>query len=66
MMRAGFAAGILFLFLALTNSSKKGQGGIGFAALFAVVAFALYAPAGYYLELFLFRRRQRRKEAAKR
>ena len=35
------------------------------AAVFAVFALAVYVPAGYYLELFLYRRRQRRKELGK-
>jgi hypothetical protein len=61
-IRAGLAAAILFIFVTLTTSSKKGGGGVGAALVFAVLAFALYLPAGYYLELFLFRRRQRRKE----
>ena len=31
------------------------------AASFAVFAFLLYVPAGYYMEVFMFRRRQRNK-----
>jgi pilus assembly protein TadC len=61
-IRAAFAAAILFIFLALTTSGKKGGGGIGAAFVFAVLALALYLPAGYYMELFLYRRRQRKKE----
>lgn len=59
--RAGFAAAIMFVFLTLTTKNHN----VGAAAIFAVVAFILYAPAGYYLESFLFRRRMRKKEAAK-
>ena len=55
--KAGFAAVIIFAFIAAT--SKKN--GIAAGAGFAVVAMLIYAPAGYYLELFLFRRRQRQK-----
>jgi hypothetical protein len=32
------------------------------ALLFTAVALAIYIPAGYYIELFLWKRRQRRKE----
>jgi hypothetical protein len=62
MMRAGFAAVIMFAFLALTT---KGKDRIGVALAFAVVAVAIYIPAGYYLEMFLYRRRMRKKAAAK-
>jgi hypothetical protein len=57
--RAAFAAGLLFLFLVLTGPKKDR---VGFAVLFTVVALAIYVPAGYYIELFLWKRRQRRKE----
>jgi hypothetical protein len=33
--------------------------------IFAVFAFALYVPSGYYLEMFLWRRRQRNKQVGK-
>jgi Flp pilus assembly protein TadB len=59
--RAGFAAAIMFVFLILTTKNHN----VAAAAIFAVVAFVLYAPAGYYLESFLFRRRMRKKDAAK-
>jgi Flp pilus assembly protein TadB len=57
--RAGFAAGLLFLFLVLT---AKGKNRFGVALLFTAIALAIYIPAGYYIELFLWKRRQRRKE----
>jgi len=57
--RALLAAGFMFVFLLLTS-----KGNIVAAALFAVFAFALYVPSGYYLELYLFRRRQRKKAPA--
>ena len=57
--RAGFAAGLLFLFLVLT---AKGTNRFAVALLFTVIALAIYIPAGYYIELFLWKRRQRRKE----
>ncbi len=56
--RASFAAVIMFGFLVLTT---KGQNRVAVAASFAVVALALYVPAGYYMELFLYRRRMRKK-----
>ena len=55
--RAGFAAVIMFVFLALTTRNHS----IAAAAVFALVALVLYVPAGYYMELMLYRRRQRRK-----
>ena len=59
--RASFAAAILFLFLVLTTPKHN----VLAAVVFAVFALALYLPAGYYLELFMYRRRQRRKELGK-
>jgi Flp pilus assembly protein TadB len=56
--RASLAAAILFVFLALTT---KGSNRIAVAASFAVIATLIYVPAGYYMELFLYRRRMRRK-----
>jgi Flp pilus assembly protein TadB len=58
--RASFAAVIMFLFLLLTS---KGKDRVAVAASFAVLALLLYVPAGYYLELFLFRRRQRKSQS---
>jgi drug/metabolite transporter (DMT)-like permease len=58
--RAGFAAGIMFLFLFFTNKGSSSHR-LTAALVFAVFALLLYVPAGYYLELFLYRRRQRRK-----
>jgi Flp pilus assembly protein TadB len=59
--RASFAALIMFGFLVLTTRNHN----VAAAAAFAVVALALYVPAGYYLELFLYRRRQRKREAGR-
>lgn len=61
LMRASFAGVVLFVFLAL---STKGKDRVETAAVFAVIALLIYVPAGYYFELFLYRRRQRRKQAA--
>ena len=62
--RAGLASGFMFLFLLVTGMMSKGGASPVAAVLFAVFAFALYVPAGYYLETLLFRRRQRKKAAA--
>ena len=63
LMRASFAAVIMFAFLALTT---KGKNRFGVAASFAVIALLLYVPAGYYMELFLYRRRMRKKAGTQR
>jgi Flp pilus assembly protein TadB len=57
--RASFAAALLFILLLLTS---KGNNRFLTALVFTVVALAIYVPAGYFLELFLYRRRQRRKQ----
>jgi Flp pilus assembly protein TadB len=57
--RAAFAAVIMFLFLLVTTHGKNR---VAASIVFAVLALVLYVPTGYYLELFLWRRRQRRKE----
>ncbi|MGA2929890.1 MAG: hypothetical protein ABSG43_28670 [Solirubrobacteraceae bacterium] len=61
-VRAGLAAVLMFAFVAIET---KGSSRFTAAAFFAVFAFALYVPAGYYLELFMFNRRQRRKALGK-
>jgi Flp pilus assembly protein TadB len=58
--RALLASAFMFLFLLLTS-----KGNILAAVVFAIFAFALYVPAGYYLELFLWRRRQRKKAGSR-
>ncbi len=60
MNRAGLASAFMFLFLLLTS-----KGNIVAAVVFAFFAFALYVPSGYYLEMYLWRRRQRKKAASK-
>jgi hypothetical protein len=57
--RAGFAAAIMFMFLLLTG---KGKNRVEAAVIFSVFALLLYVPAGYYMEVWLYRRRQRRKQ----
>ena len=60
--RAIIAAVLVFAFLLLT---AKGKDKVTVAILFTVVALVIYIPAGYYLELMLFRRRQRRQAAGR-
>jgi hypothetical protein len=55
--RAGLAAAFMFIFLLLTS-----KGNVVAAVIFAVFAFALYVPSGYYLESWLWQRRQRKKQ----
>lgn len=62
MFRAGFAAVLLFLFLLLTT---KGQNRVVTAILFTAIALAIYIPAGYYVETFLWKRRMRNRAARK-
>jgi hypothetical protein len=57
-IRALLAAVLVFTFLLLT---AKGKNKIPVALGFTAVALLIYIPAGYYLELFLYRRRMRRK-----
>jgi hypothetical protein len=56
--RAGLAGAVMFVFLLLTT---KGKNSVETAILFAVFALLIYVPAGYYLEVWLWKRRQRRK-----
>ena len=58
--RAALAAVIIFIFVVIT--SKSGNRILA-GALFALIAMAIYVPAGYYLEMALWRRRQARKAA---
>src|SRR5579884_2516890 len=58
--RAAFASVIMFVFLLLVTKKDK----VVVAASFAVFALVLYVPAGYYMELFMYRRRQRGKTQA--
>jgi Flp pilus assembly protein TadB len=60
--RAGLAAVLVFVFLLLT---AKGKNKVLVAVVFTLIALVIYVPAGYYLELMLYRRRQRRKEAGR-
>lgn len=57
--RALLACAILFVVVLVTT---KGSGRIAAAAFAFVAGLAIYVPGGYYLELFLFRRRQGKRE----
>lgn len=59
-MRAMIAAVLVFVFLLLT---AKGKNRLPVALGFTAIALVIYIPAGYYLELALYRRRQRKKAA---
>jgi hypothetical protein len=52
--RALLAGAFMFIFLLITGPKTDR---FLSALIFAVIAIALYVPAGYYLEVFLFRRR---------
>jgi Flp pilus assembly protein TadB len=54
--RAGLASVMMFVLLLVV---EKGHNPL-FAIVFALVAFALYVPAGYYLEMSLWRRRMKK------
>jgi hypothetical protein len=56
-----FAAVALFALFALTS---RGKTPVQSAAFLAVFAAAVYIPGGYYMELYMYRRRQKRKEQA--
>ena len=58
--RALLAAAIVFIFMIVVT---KGKNRVVSAVLFTAVALVIYIPAGYYLELLLYRRRQRKKAA---
>jgi len=60
--RACFAAVLIFVFVLLTSRKQKDP--VLEALVFSILALALYVPAGYYLELSLYRRRQRKKQEA--
>lgn len=61
--RAGLAGAFMFIFLLLTNHPKHGSG-LASSLIFAIIAMALYIPGGFYIEMYLFRRRMAKKQAA--
>ncbi|MGC9221276.1 MAG: hypothetical protein ACP5H2_07990 [Solirubrobacteraceae bacterium] len=58
-LRAGVAGIFIFFFILLFNKPKHGSP-LASAVLFAVVASGFYVFAGYYFEMYLWRRRQNR------
>lgn len=56
--RAGVAAAILVLFIAITTRNVAQGVALG------VIALAAYIPMSYYTDRALYRRRQRRKQSA--
>jgi Flp pilus assembly protein TadB len=59
--RAGIASVLMFFFLALVGPKAHR---IESAFFFALFALAIYIPAGYYIELMMFRRRMSKKQRA--
>ena len=56
--RAAIGASMMFLVLLFIGPKKNT---LAYALLFTAFALVIYAPAGYYIEMFLWRRRQRQK-----
>jgi hypothetical protein len=54
--RAALASVMMFVLLLLVDKGHN----LLFAIVFALVAFVLYVPAGYYLEMSLWRRRMKK------
>jgi hypothetical protein len=61
--RALLAGGFMFLFLMVTYRSKTGSRVIE-SLVYAVLAALLYIVLGYWIEMFLWRRRMAKKQAA--
>lgn len=57
--RGALAAALMFVFLALVGPK---QHRLESAVVFAAFALALYIPGGYYMELMMYRRRQKRRQ----
>ncbi len=60
--RALLAGGFMFLFLLFLGPKTKDR--LLAAVVYAVVAMLLYVVLGFYLEMFLWRRRMAKKQAA--
>jgi Flp pilus assembly protein TadB len=61
--RASIASVLMFFFLALVGPKSHR---IESAAIFALFALVIYVPAGYYIELMMYRRRMQKKQQAAR
>jgi Flp pilus assembly protein TadB len=59
--RASLASALMFVFLALVGPKSHR---IESAAIFAVFALVIYIPAGYYIEMIMYRRRMQKKQQA--
>lgn len=57
--RGALAAILLFVLFAFIGRGKQP---LVSAAIFALFALALYIPGGYYMEMMMYRRRQRRNQ----
>src|SRR6202042_2654482 len=62
-VRASLAAVLMFFFLALVGPKSHR---IESALFFAVFACLIYIPGGYYVEMFMYRRRMQKKQQAAR
>jgi hypothetical protein len=58
--RAGLAASFMFIFLLIFSKGK-----IAAAVLFAILSLLIYIPAGYYMDLWMWRRRMRKQRLVK-
>jgi hypothetical protein len=61
--RASIASVLMFFFLALVGPKSHR---IESAAIFALFALVIYVPAGYYIEVMMYRRRMAKKQQAAR
>jgi Flp pilus assembly protein TadB len=61
--RGALAAGLLFVLFAFLG---RGKDPVVSAAIFAVIALGLYIPGGYYMETWMYNRRQKRRQSATR
>ena len=59
-MRAFFASVLLFIFTQLGFGPEIG---LGAALALCIIALAIYVPLGYATDLYIYRRRQKRKVA---
>jgi Flp pilus assembly protein TadB len=60
--RAALASVLMFIFLALVGPK---QHRLESALFFALFALLLYIPGGYYIELYMYRRRMAKKQGAR-